>query len=148
MVLPELESGLPACLYGTKHAQAQAGAGRHRIGQGPETKRPIAEMLSGRITRFTWRDRHGKMLMPVFSCQVLPPKWKMLDNVSPHPDELNGIRCWYIFILNQIDEEHWWNYKKETDKFSPTVTRKLMKNTDDFFFDTQPQEFTLMNFYS
>jgi hypothetical protein len=52
MVLPELESGLPACLYGTKHAQAQAGAGRHRIGQGPESKRPIAEMLNGRITRF------------------------------------------------------------------------------------------------
>jgi hypothetical protein len=53
MVLPELESGLPACLYGAKHAQAQAGGGRHRVGQGPETKWPIAKMLNGRIARFT-----------------------------------------------------------------------------------------------
>ncbi len=77
MVLPELESGLPACLYGTKHAQAQAGAGRHRIGQGPVTKRPIAEILNGRITRFTWRDRHGKMLMLFFSCQFF-----VMDNAG------------------------------------------------------------------
>jgi hypothetical protein len=35
MLLPELCRGLPARLNGAKHAEAEAGAGRDRIGQDP-----------------------------------------------------------------------------------------------------------------